>query len=653
MKITPLRCPSCGAKLRLKHVKLRLGDTAHCEHCGTDFVLEKDPPTPHRSASHSAYQTSLQRTFAPILVLLVVFLCAAVFLIPLFQTLNDLQPYETHTTARTTPVSKPIHHFLSAVFMKPASDVTPEELASIKYLDINLGDYYTPDSYAPWRSDRTDVWVFTYSLEDYYAGSPTFEASLDTVFVPKKSGENIDWEDLPCFAGLTWLETNRCSDIHGSGRGTPLAGLKNLKHFGSGFNQDVAEIAEVLADPAQIRALSIGLRTQRDVDALAQFTNLEELTIHYIFYDEINNIGAISALSNLKSLTLNIGEDISWLSALPTLTSLTLASPSISDYSVLYGMPALENLTILTAFDLKDISFVRNMPKLHSFRLTHSNIITLEPLRDHIGLLSLSLERNHSLQNVDALGTLTSLQSLSIDSRKAVFPSLSALQHLRSVALPSGHLSAITGLPDITDLQLLEHFMQDSLDCAALLAFPNLQSLMICDISSFENLGALRNLSALTTLRLMDVSLYNTSTCSSIFNLPHLETLEMVDTSVSIDTAMLNPSPTLRHLSMVNCNGWRFYNGKTLLQERAGASLLSPALQRMTSLHTLELPATMLEDISFASALTELRVLNIADNYVTDIAALSGLPNLQLLYCMQNPIQNLASVPSTTRIYAE
>jgi|GEM_PF-2779217 len=648
MKITPLRCPNCGAKLQLKKNKLRVGEMAHCEHCGNDFVLEEEY-VPRVQGQRQAYaaQQNAGRAVAWVVVVMVVLM-----LVPLLLGLLRSAPSMPFApaAARTAPVSAAVKGFVSEVFGKPAADVTAADMAAIRYLDIRVTDYYTPDSYAPWREDGSAAWAFTYSFEDYYAGAAGFEASAETVFMPKANNDSIDWEDLQCFTGLTWLETNRCSDIHGSGRDVSLAGLQELKHFGSGFNQDVAAMAELLADPSQIRSLSIGLRTQRDVDALAQFTNLESLTVHYIFSDGIDNINAISVLTKLKTLEVRGGADISWLSTLPSLTAVTIASTSVTDYSVLYGMPNLESLAISLAYDLKDIGFVKSMPRLSRFELEVSDIISLEPLRGCVSLLSLRLEKNRSLQNAEALASLTSLQELSLDSGVGVFPSLSALQYLRTVRLPVQHLDAVKGIAAVTELHVRDSWAIDSLDCAAVAAFPALETLLLENFDRLDNISALRNAEGLTTLRMFDVSLSDADRFSAVFNLPQLEILEMTDCMFEIDTSMLRPSPALRRLSMVDCDFWRFCDGAAILQERAGAALLTPVLGEMTQLEVLELTSAMLEDISFAGTMTALRGLNIADNYVNDVAALSALPALEWLHCVQNPVQNLAILPQTVRV---
>ena len=657
MKITALRCPHCGAQLQIKKLKLRIGDMAHCEHCGYDFVLEIDQPRPTPATPtnrHPSYPATTARKTAGIVVLatIIAALAVAMLVVPLvldsLLTTPSSPLYELVQETRTTPESAPVRAFLSIVFGKPAEDVTAEEMATIKYLDMNITDYYTPDSYAPWRDDDDEVWAFTYSFRDCYTEAAGFEGSTETIFIPKTGGVSIDWEDIQCFTGLTFLEANRCSDI--SGWGVSLAGLTDLKHLGSGFNQVVAEMAAAVADPAQIRSLTIGLRTQRDVDALALFSNLEVLSISYIFMEDIDNIQSISALTKLKTLDLYSVKDISWLSVLPTLTELRLHASSLTDFAVLYGMPSLESLTISAAFDLRDIGFVRNMPKLQSFRLAHSDILSLEPLRDCISLLSLHLTGNTSLQNVDALASLTSLQELVIDSSCDAFPSLSALQHLRTVELRLNNMDAITNNPSVTELRIRSGRVLDELDCNALTAFPALQTLLLEDVDNPRNLDALRDLEALTTVRLEDVSLYDREVFRAFFNLPHLTTLEMLDCSMGIEVAALTPSPFLTRLSMEGCGFRRFFEGETVVREDGSASPFLPVLSGMTQLQSLELPGIQLEDLSFLSGLTALRGLNISDNYVNDVSPLALLPQLEWLYCMQNPIQNIAVIPPGVRV---
>ena len=653
MKITPLRCPNCSASLKIKKMKLQSGEVVHCTHCGFDFVLEREhvQTPPARSGSWGRYQPPQSKN-APavgIIGLLVVLSCMVVFMLRLADV-GTHKPGAALPDMRTAPESKPVQAFVEAVFRKPAADVTPDELASIRYLDIALTKYFVPEAHGYWPEDGSEAWAFTYSFEDYYAGAADFEATRDTVFVPYNTGTNADWTDLQCFTGLTWLETNRCSDIVGSWR-TSLAGLTGLKHFGSGFNQDTSEVAENLADPSQIRSLSVGLRTQHDVDALAAFTNLEELTINYIFADRVENMNAISVLGKLQTLNLDTVQDVSWISVLPTVTTLRLTSANmITDFSVLYGMPALEVLELEQARELRDIGFVKNMPKLHTLRLAYSDVMSLEPLRGHIALVDLELMQNSNLQNVGALETLTSLQRLSINRVPDSFPSLSALQHLRSVTIPINALPGIKGLTGITELNLLDAF-RTTVNGAALAAFPALETLTMKDVDNFENLNALRQLPLLKTVRIIDMSISRADDFGAVFNLPHLETLEFRHCGVGMDVTRLNPSPDMRTLSLVNCWLWRYYDGGSKVEDGTGATRLLPVLQTMTGLQTLELTDAMIEDIAFVAGMTELETLNIAENYVMDAAILLGSPKLRTLYCMQNPVQNLAVLPETVRVY--
>jgi len=658
MKITALCCPHCGAQLQIKKKKLRIGDMAQCGHCGYDFVLEADQPQPTKPNTiyiQPPYHQTPARKNAGIAIVAVMVsvIAVAAFFAPLvmealLSNRSFIEP-EVVQTFRTTPVSAPVRAFLEVVFGKPAADVTAAEMASIKYLNMNLSDYYTPDSYAPWRDDDDEAWSFTYSFKDCYTEASGFEDAVETIFIPKAVGKSIDWEDIQCFTGLTFLEANRCSDI--SGWNVSLTALTELKHFGSGFNQDVAEIAKSLANPAQIRSLSIGLRTQRDVDALALFPNLEALSVSYVFMEDIDNIQGISALAKLKTLHLRSVGDISWLSVLPSLTDLSFRASSLTDFDVLYGLPSLESLTISAAFNLRDIGFVRGMPKLQSFHLEHSDILSLEPLRDCISLLTLHLYGNSSLRNVDALASLTSLQTLIINSGIDAFPSLSALTHLRTAELSLSNMEAIAENPSITELRVRSGWVLDELDCNALTAFPALQTLLLDDIDNLHNLDALRELDMLTTVRLEDVSLYNPDVFTAFFNLPHVTTLEMLDCSLGIEAAALHPSPALTRLSIVKCSFRRFFEEQIVVREDGNASLFLPVVSGMTQLQTLELPGIQLEDISFLGELKALRGLNISDNYVNDVSPLVSLPQLEWLHCMQNPIQNIAVIPHGVRVY--
>ena len=662
MKITPLHCPNCGATLQIKDMHSRDG-TAHCEHCGNAFIIEREPPAPPprpryeprsapiRGPTQREKYGAKNKTGETIAVVILMLVIAGLFLSLTQRGKSDYAMVSEMpalaAARRTVPESMAVRDFVFAVFNKDASDITQEELAQIKYLDIDTGDYFTPGSYEPWRSDRDDLWTFTYSRADYFADTADFEATLETVFIAKTM-EDIELADLQCFTGLTWLEINRSSDF--SGRDVNLAPLTELRHVGVGYHQSVTELAQVLTAPAQIRSLAIALKSQSDVEALARFTALEELTIHSVF-DAVTNISAISAVTTLKRLIIDSIDDISWLSVLPSLTSLTLDT-SLDDYSVLYGMPSLEELYITYASELRDLGFVRSLPRLRVLELHSSSIISLEPLRDTISLQVLRLERNRSLQSLDALATLTSLRELYIDEDDAEYPSLAALTHLRTAGVPINKLGAIAELSEITTLLALENWPTSEPDFSELLQFPNVSELLIESVDKFSNIDALSGLENLKTLRLDDVPLTRPESFAAIFNLPHLEVLELRGCNLGIDTATLAPAETLQRLSFRNCGAWRFYDGKTLLQEFSDAVPLTETLAQMTQLRILELPNVMLEDISFLAGLTALEVLDISKNYVTDMAALAPLSELYVLFCMQNPVRNLAMLREGVFVYA-
>ncbi|MDL2293730.1 hypothetical protein LJC60_03765 [Ruminococcaceae bacterium OttesenSCG-928-D13] len=664
-----LNCPACQKEITPRGKNLPAG-TAECEWCGCNFTYEgKKDTTGSIHFTNVVYNdvtyvnnTTVNYTdvdYTPVNVnytarpsrqrrrgrgvaafavaaALLVFIGGA-FLLQRMTGLFDGSPRTSQVSEsyRTMPESPAVKSFLSYAFGKPEEEITAGDIASIRFLEIGETG----------RRSASDHWSFRYSFSDWAAQPDRFEETVHTIYLPRNITQSIEWQDMQCFTGLTRLVLNSTS-ISGSSSGATLLPLTGLTWYGGAPNQDAAEIAKLVADPAAIQSLSTGLRTADDPVALKQFTSLRHLRVSYLFEEALPTISAIGEVSTLTSLDLNSSTgDVAWLSALTSLETLRLdGGTDLRDFSVLYGMPALKELELAYASNLKDISFVTSMPKLEKLRVDSGEITTLEHLRGKTSLRALFIDRCSELRDLGALASLSSLQELYFRCFSgAQAPSLQNLTQLKTVYVNKNYFEMVADHPTLEDLTV-----EGDADCLQIARLPALHTLRIVDGDLLEP-GALAGMQHLTALSLNDVSLWREGYAAAVFNLQNLKTLEITESSVTIDLSSITTPPRLTSFISAGCR-WNYSQNGNVVQEDAGIDGFAALLGEMASLEKLVISDTLLSSLAPFENLGQLEALDISNTYVTDIAPLAGLGKLKMLYCMDTPISNLALLPEAVLV---
>ena len=649
MKITALKCPKCGARLKILDEDAK---TAHCEYCEHNFILEKEAPKVQNTTYTATYhKTSTSNKKAKTIVgivvpLIITTIVLAIIILMSTRAFDVVQAPadEEHFEPRAVPQSELICAFAEYVFHKPANEVTQEEYSSIRYLQIVFSDsevkgfeqYYLPDGYS-----------IQYGFEDTLGVAG---AELNSYFYPVSSGDGlISWQDLQCFSGLTVLDLGGIrEDIiddspdnrwPGSSDDCDLRNLESLRVYRGSYYQSFSDV--IFANPSMLQEITLRLNNKEDMDLLPQFVNLEILRVDYFTQDfDLRQLSVLPKLHTLEMYMVSLS-DISGLSALTGLQHLYFYGCwNIKDYSVLYGLPGLLSLHFDSVSNLKDIGFVANMPKLQHFGLIDSEVLDVEALRNKLSLLSLVLERNYELKDISSVATLTSLQSFAILDYYLQLPDLSSFANLQTVKVRAAQFPSIAGCSTITKL----HLLNAEVNGIDFVQMENLVSLKLqsCDLL---NPAGLELLPALTSLQIINSS--NRGDCSLIFNLPVLERLEIAS-YLHINRDAIDENPALKVLSIQADSYYPLPRGE---ENNAPYGSVADVFAKFTGLEELYLPKIKLESAEFMSQLQNLRVLDISDNYIKDVGPVANLPNMEVLYYGGNPISNLALMPATVTLY--
>ena len=655
MKITALKCPKCGARLKILDKEAQ---TAHCEYCGHDFILEKEAPKAQNTTDTVVYHRTAasSRKASPVVGIVVAIIVVSTIIPVIIAILVSSRAFDVQGSAppafagaeqfapRTIPQSELICAFAEHVFRKSADEVTPEEYSSLRYLQITFTEFKVE-------------WFEHYSLPQGYSIQYGFEdtltvagAEINSYFYPTRNGDDlISWQDMQCFSGLTVLDLGGIrNDIIDDSVEDPypressdcdLRNLESLRVYRGSYYQSLSNVT--FADPGMLQELTLRLNKKGDMDLLPEFVNLEILRVDYFTQDfDLSWLSVLPKLHTLEVDRVSLS-DISGLSALTGLQHLYFyACSDITDYSVLYGLPGLLTLHLERASNLKDIGFVANMPKLQHFALIDSDVLDIEALRNKLSLLSLVLESNDELKDLSAVATLTSLQSLAVLDYHLQLPDLSAFANLHTARIRGAQFPSIAGSNTITRLHLLNAEVSGT-------DFSQMESLASLRLQSCDLLdpAGLELLPALTSLQIVNST--NRNDCSLIFNLPVLERLEIASI-LRINRDEIHENTVLKVLSIQEDLYFPLPRGE---ENTAAYGSISDVFAKLTGLEELYLPEIKLESAEFLSRLQKLRVLDISENYINDVGPVANLPNIEVLYYGGNPISNLALMPDTVTLY--
>lgn len=625
MKILDLECPSCGAKLTIDEKNPSI---AVCEYCNSHFALEWDREQAyfHKGINYTAPKAPEQPkdggwgvNGVKGAVLLCIF--AAFFIIvsvasKIFsgggisgrkiafsgsqpaKAVEIAPPYmdegelfgEEETLAETSPTGA-LGEMVSEVFGKAAEEVSPEELAKIRWIEI--------------KGDFDNRWV-GYSMDEPFAEG----AELSWMCFPRSMDTGI--QSLRLFGGLKKLSVEQNIEKE------DIEGLL-LESIG-GYFDSPAEVAEAVEDAGLLKEICFhsGVET---LDGLENFPALEML---YIDYCELSDLKPLVQIPDLKSLKLD-------------------GLSEVKDFSPLGAMKNLEELS-LDCENLKVPDFLKGMQSLRSLELLSGSMISLDELKSLPALEALVVEDCGDLKNMDAVTGLTGLKALSLElPYDCPEPDLSGLAGLEKLELSLFDNCDFVGkLTNLKELSLKMCSLSPDVDLSAL---TQLRSLTCSSYTaSTLDLRFASNFTALETLDLQGTSTYDD--ISWAFNSGTIKELNISGMECEINFDLIGENHVLETLSM---DGLVLYNN---VQVSGGGGIVyvdwddveldehTEFLGRLKGLKNLSIAENELTDITFAGELSALETIDLSENYVTDLKPLSGLKSLKRVTCTGNPISN-------------
>ena len=657
MKMVEIKCPSCGGKLKVEDSQTKL---ITCEYCGSQFLLD-DEKVQHIT-NYNIYQTTpsgkdqgngakiaLGAGLACAGVLLAAFILSSgsgsssgpqtappsipAYTRPAGYVGKEGEAGEEVREGETAPkADSPLFHAMTwEMFQKEPSEISPEDLAGVRYLKVETS----------LETDR--VW---YSFDDPY--------SEKEPVVQTASFGAMDWEpqDAAAFTGLVKLDLGS-----GMSRVRTLKGLKELKGITAG-NVEISGIKDMLGDPAQITELQ--LKGITSMEGIASFENLERLTVRDYPDTNLKQLVPLKRLNNL-SLEDTVDSD--------SIISTDKDKIRVKDYSAISVMSGLKSL-YLNSDIIKDIGFIKGLPALEDLTLEDTAVISLASLSEMPALRSLTLLGNNKVQDFGPVGTATGLTSLSIDKMTSQpDPDLSSLSGLEKLDIKGFmSISSVRGLSGLKELSI-HNCNVDQAD--ALSSLTGVERLTFYSVwNSQGNLRSLDFLKGMTGLKYADFtgnldgtgwSGYNYlvevyGDVSSIFNHQGLEELYLDNGKFEINFDKIKENPGLRVLSLRNMELHKnyyveSYGGMTSVwydDVKLGEHM--DILSRFPNLEELYLDSNELTDLNFAAGLKNLKRLGLKDNYITDLSPLKQAEFLEYLDIRDNPVGEVGDVGNGVEI---
>jgi len=674
MTLTKMECPNCHGTLHIPE-GMKEGFVT-CEYCKTKVYIEPSKPNITQNIHIDNVNMGQQRSTPPArqelnavqtvaLVGILLFITLMLFVSNTFRAPHKSVTLTT-TKFRTVPEDETVKSFVETAFGKSLKDITREDYNSLTFLSIHKVNKA--------GSDQTEKWQFDYAKsmnEDGTAKDP------ETLYFPITN--TIDEADMQVFTGLIKLSLGYQVHFNYSANAdaNTLKSLTNLRYF-SGEYEDFRTLAKLFANPEQILGLyNITLDDDATGDSYSgenaegedsdapfkAFSSLEELTLH-IDDDYTKGLLFLRNFPKLKTLALELNADkspmdLSPLSSLSSLNSLDLlgtGDSSVENVAVLSGMPQLERLSLRNLKDVKDLNFVQNMPKLKSLSLVDLSILNLDGLSGHLSLNSLSIDCS-SLENVNALSTLSSLQTLSFGYHTYQLPDLHGLSALENVNCYSLDRDYIAHMPSIKTLTIHNYSIEYSADfLQGMNALTDLTIVGNGIIGAVQpDLGpVLRTLPALTHLEFQDLpfdkytdytqTFTNNGAKELIFS-PNKSRSSSDYPVLPVSLSHMEDDNTVESLTLTNATL------KNLDDESDDFSTNAKSfLSHYKALKSLNISDNKLQSLDCLEGLTTLEELDFSNNYISDISILRNLPNLKKVKMSGNPIVNAELLPDGVEV---
>jgi Leucine-rich repeat (LRR) protein/DNA-directed RNA polymerase subunit RPC12/RpoP len=638
LKITDLKCPSCGGKLEPMKNNPKI---VVCEYCSSQFMLEEDqtinyhihqyPGTAPQAGAGIRRDDSWKTAVAVLAICAAVFLAVGIFAGQMEKnggsnakrTQFQAAGYETAGKMESqdamdqdpSAMSPLCVAMVEAMFGISADQIKKEDLQQVTYLKLTQGQ---------------GTCALEYSFEDPYGEEPfaPVAASLPS--------QQWDSGDLALFSGLIKL------DLSQMGAYSSIKEMEKLRGLAC-TGLDLSQIKELLASPGQLTELSAkGLES---LEGMGEFENLEILRLEDM---ENPDLKQLTPLKKLRILTIKEQEPTAFGSQEPK---------TLTDYSPLSVLTALEQLEVASPL-MRDFRFLDSLENLTSLSLEDTEAISLEPVGELEGLTSLSLVDNGSIKDYGPIGRLRGLTDLTLDkSTSQDDPDLSALTALTDLDI-SGFLS-VSFLKNMGNLRHLSIHGCNVDEIGALSGLTGLESLACYSVWTYgvplRDLAFVDRMPNLKVLDLSGISQggvwggYQRNTevlgdISNVFNHQGLEELYLNNCMFEIDFDRLVENPSLRILEMREVDLKENFYVKTqggmtdLWYDDVALDNYTRFLAKYPGLGQLYLDGNQLTNIQFASDLKNLTHLGIRNNYVTDLSPLDQAENLKVLDIRENPI---------------
>lgn len=652
MKITNLKCPSCGGKLEPTKNNPKI---VECEFCKSQFMVEEDQAinyhihqypsgTPQESQTRNDSVNS--GLIAGVLVAFLAVVVGAGFFAGSLKTKTQERTTVTSSTRSTTEeqydnlkeeeeelnfvlIASPLYQSMTeAMFGKSIDRITEIDLQKVKYLSLTSG---------------RETCAVEYSFQDPYQDE-NFKPITLTLQAADWNGDNFAF-----FSGLTKLDISDTWDYGSLNSLTELKGLVCSR-------LELSEVAKLVASPQQL--IELGIDGVDSLEGIGIFENLEVLHIEGVVSPDFKQL---VPLKQLKVLSVEEDDYDSILSS--------GQQTGLTDYGALSVLISLEQLEVESS-SIRELSFLKSLDNLTQLSLIGTDAISLEPLGELTQLTSLKLEDNNSIQDYSPIKFLTGLKTLILDKgtsqedldlsglsgleslEMSGFMSISFLKNMGNLKHLSIHgcnideanaMSGLTGLETLACYSVWTYAVPLR-DVAFIDNMPNLKSLDFSGISQDGGWGGYqRNIDIMGDI-------------SNVFNHQGLEELYLNNCMFELNFGRLKENPSLKKLEMREVNlQENFYvessQGMTnVWYDDVSLDAHTDFLTKYPGLEELYLDGNQLTNINFASSLKNLTHLGLNNNYITELSPLNQAENLKYLDIRMNPISSTIETDENVQI---
>lgn len=629
INISEIKCPGCGSTLKMPPGGSRV---VKCEYCGGEYAVNWNqgtgmprqapnwrpaaPPPPSVQQNNDKNDAVVKIVLG---VLLFLIFMGGMFLVngrrkarekeielsEQAEAITDYGQENADEIDGSVEFSGLLAELIQAAFGKDANSVTAEELSRIK-----------------WVADRSDFdyYYIGYSFEDPFENP---DAEIEWLTYPDDIGTRYEYgyDGLCALKGLKKLETRKSlSECN-------LSGLKLESLTASIYSLEDA--AAAVDDPSLLHELGIknGIES---LEGLELFPNVEALSI---YASSLSDISAVTAMPNLKSLTLENAD-------------------KLNDFAVFGSIEKLEEL-IIESENIKALNFVSRVPNLKSLGISDGELLDLDGLEVLESLEKLSVTDCRELKNMTAVEGLTGLKELTLEKPyDCEEPSLAGLTGLEKLTLKSFHSCGfLQNMTNLKKLTLRSCDLPSGIDLSGLTQLKELTCSTSLDERSFAFVG---RITSLETVRMTGIVTYED--ISGVFTLPNLKKLDLSGAECEINFGKISENTSLESLEM---SGIKLYEN---VKVSGGGGIVYvdwddvyladhlDFLKSFPNLKKLDISSNEIKDLSFAESLGKLEEIDFSDNYVTELRPLSGIPSLKMVNCTGNPIGNLQALDDSVVI---